>query len=332
MLRPLLAVACAGCFLVLTGVAHAQGFFKKHSTWYEPIPKEVELMPDSDTFIGAVVAANPYLSMSAPRLDQMEWSVPLWYAQEDTPGTDVTLTVTGPSTEQAEARGWNRNVPIPEGAQPAGFARMAKGEYMDGHMVVISHDRRWAWDFFALHRHVDPPTAVHVRKWDLTGDGINQSPALYGSCREAPVPLLHGLVTYEEVQAGRIRHALAFGSPRQEGDAVYPCVMPPTLAGHMKAGYRLQLAPSLDIDALPLAKGAKIVARALQEYGMIYVENTGGGSNVLYLEDLTLKKEKWEDLDIGPGWFARSISISHFRVIKPLMPSGPATISTGDKE
>jgi hypothetical protein len=196
---------------------------------------------------------------------------------------------------------------------------MAKGEYMDGHMVVVSHDRRHAWDFFALHLHVDPPTAVHVREWDLTGDGINQNPALYGSCRESPVPLLHGLVTYEEVKAGRISHALAFGAPRQEGEAVYPCVMPPTLAGHVKAGYRLQLDPSLDVDALPMPKGAKTIARALQEYGMIYVEVTGGGSNVLYLEDLTLKDEKWTDLDMGEGWLP-GISMSQFRVVKPLTP------------
>jgi len=250
MRKPLLPIAYAGCFLLFCGVAHGQGFFKKHSTWYEPIPKNAEVMPDSDAFVKAVMAINPYLSMTAPRLDSMEWSVPIWYAQEDTPGTDITLTVTGPSKETAESRGWNKNIPIPKGAQPAGFARMAKGEYMDGHMVVISHDRRSAWDFFELHLHVNPPTAVHVRKWDLTGDGINQSPALYGSCRESPVPLLHGLVTYDEVKAGRIHHALAFGTTRQKGEAVYPCIMPPTLVGHVKAGYRLQLDPSIDIDAL----------------------------------------------------------------------------------
>jgi len=318
MRKPLLPIACAGCLLFFSGVAHGQGFFQKHSTWYEPIPKDVEVMPDSDAFTKAVVAINPYLSMTT-RLDGMEWSVPIWHAQPDTHGTDVTLTVTGPSKETAESRGWNKNVPIPKGAQPAGFARMAKGEYMDGHMVVISHDRRFAWDFFALHLHVNPPRAVHVRKWDLSGDGINQNPTLYGSCREAPVPLLHGLVTYEEVKAGHIKHAIAFGTTRQKGEEVYPCIMPPTMKGTGKHGYRLQLDPSIDTNALPLPKGMKVVARALQEYGMIYVENTGGGSNVLYLEDLTLKKEKWEDLDIGPGWFPGSISMSQFRVIKPLM-------------
>jgi len=150
-----LLVVCVCCCSLFCGVSRGERFFQKHSTWYEPIPKDAELMPDSDVFIGAA-AENPYLSVTAPRLDSMEWSVPVWYAQEDTPGTDITLTVTGPSTEQAEALGWNKGVPIPEGAQPAGFARMAKGEYMDGHMVVISHDRRVAWDF-ALHLHVDPP-------------------------------------------------------------------------------------------------------------------------------------------------------------------------------
>jgi enterochelin esterase-like enzyme len=208
---------------------------------------------------------------------------------------------------------------------------MAKGEYMDGHMVVISHDRRYAWDFSVLHMHVNPLRALHVRKWDLTGDGINQDPTLYGSCRVAPVPLLHGLVTYEEVKAGRIKHALAFGTTHQEGEEVYPCIMPPTMRGTGKYGYRLQLDPSIDLDALSLPKGAKIIARALQEYGMIYIENTGGGSNGLALEDLTLKKEKWEDLDIGPGWFPGSISMSQFRVVKPLVPPFEAR-ATGELE
>jgi len=318
-----LPTACVCCCVLLAGIADGEGFFQEHSTWYEPIPDDAPLLPDSGAFISAIAAINPSLSMTV-RPDQMEWSVPIWYAAEDTRGTDVTLTVTGPSTDLAEARGWNKGVPIPQGAQPAGFARMAKGEYMDGHMVVVSRDRRSAWDFFALHLHVRPPTAVHVRKWDLTGDGINQDPPLYGSCRESPVPLLHGLVTYEEVKAGRISHALAFGAPRQEGEAVYPCIMPPTLMGHARVGYRLQLDPSIDLDAMPLPNGARTIARALQEYGMIYVEVTGGGSNVLYLEDLTLKEQQWDELDVGEGWLP-GISMSQFRAVEPLVPPFPAT-------
>jgi hypothetical protein len=69
MRKLLVPVASAGCLVLFCGVAHAQGFFLKHSTWYQPVPKNAEAMPDSDAFIKAVAAINPYLSMSAPRLD-----------------------------------------------------------------------------------------------------------------------------------------------------------------------------------------------------------------------------------------------------------------------
>lgn len=88
--------------------------------------------------------------------------------------------------------------------------------------------------------------------------------------------LLAGLVRPSDVQAGAVRHALAFAAPVTGPGAVSPATSSDgRTAGGPPEGTRFQLDPSLDLRPWHLSRFQLMIARALQRYGM-YLRDTGG--------------------------------------------------------
>jgi len=293
-------------------------FFRKYSTWYEKVPENHPLLErgtcTSDDFINDVIHNSEVLTFSND-----EWSVPVFYADEYTPVQEVVpySTSSQAAREAIESNAWNKNVPNPPEAQPASEA--------DGHLVIISHDRRYAWDFFHATKDANGLlSASTIKRWDLNGDGIDQ-PYTYAGSRVAPVPLLHGLMTYDEiVNQGKIEHALAFAYNQAKlgTPGVYPCVTSNSGLCERECclwlGFRLQLNPELDLDTLDLNWASRIVAKAMQEYGMIFVENNGVGYNGVYAEDLESKNVSWDGIFEGT---ILNIPLDQFRVVEPVYPA-----------
>jgi hypothetical protein len=298
----------------LSSQVTAQRFFQKHSTWYEKIPSNPRLMSNSSKYIEEIQRVNNYIAVVS-----RDYGVPVWYASESTPIQAVVpySEVTNSIIKNAvETNGWNKNVPIPPEAQPAvGY---------DGHMVIISHDRRYAWDFYQARRESDGTLSTsRIKRWDLTGDGIDQ-PYTWGGCRVAAVPLLHGLITYDEIQRGYINHALAFvtESAKRGSPGVYPSVTPNNGENDREwalwLGFRLQLDPDVDIESLGLNRIGKIIAKAMQEYGMIFVENGGLYNNSVFAEDLEHRKDiSWES---GIAGVLNGLPLNALRVVEPIYP------------
>ena len=94
-----------------------------------------------------------------------------------------------------------------------------------------------------------------------------------------------------------------------------------TLPFAIPEGARLQLDPSLtdaDFDRMGLDSAGKIIARALQEYGMILVDTSG--SFKMYVEDLVnnpYAREAWTDPDLNLAKESLySIPSTAFRVLE----------------
>jgi hypothetical protein len=295
-----------------------QGFFDEPSTWYLKIPTDHPISPRSDEHIADILINSPRMYAN-----YREWSVPIWYAEDDTPIVEVEVRGTR-YKQEAESRGWNQ-VPIPPDAMPAYNEGALSGKYHDGHMVVISHDGRYSWEFFRAIKHPDGRWSTsNVRRWDLSGDGMNDPYDRLGDVRACATSLLQGLVTYDEVKEGRIEHALTFaywGEKKANHQSIYPCGSYTRAGvserpGAMLMGERLQLNPDLDLDTLDLTDSERVVAQALQEYGMIFVENCAVGCNAIYFESLEDKPESWGSLlpDL------RKIPLDEFRVVEPVRP------------
>ncbi|KAA0235521.1 hypothetical protein EDM76_08415, partial [bacterium] len=88
------------------------------------------------------------------------------------------------------------------------------------------------------------------------------------------LPILPGLVRYEEVAAGRIDHALRFTVSRTQRGYIHPAThfassstdpnLPPM-------GLRLRLKPGFDISGYH--GQARVILEALKTYGMIVADN-----------------------------------------------------------
>ncbi len=298
--------------VVWIGTAHAEHFFGLNSTWYEPVPTTATAVTDSASYVDRLRRNSPVISAAA-----YDWTVPVFYAKADTPTITVSLSYSVPT-------GWD-TVPIPDEALPDMNAERCAGQYTDGHMVVVSADRHWAWDFYQASKCNGVWHAAWTRRWDLTTDGVNQPYDGEGSCRVAKVPLLQGLITYNEVvNEGAINHAIAFATWSNAASTGWY----PTYTSTVESaddtdpwanilGMRYQLDPAFNCETTGWNNFNKIVCRALQKYGMIYVENAGPYNNAIYAENLVNKPVSWD------GIITQSIAIpwDKMRIVAPVYPT-----------
>ncbi|WP_242645085.1 hypothetical protein [Streptomyces laculatispora] len=112
-------------------------------------------------------------------------------------------------------------------------------------------------------------------EWGAVSDTRGSSVAEKGQETGSGLSRLAGLITRADWKAGRIDHALSFGTPDNNGRHVFPAV-----GSHGKgqrpwrAGQFIWLDPSYDIDAgTSLKPYERMIAKALQEYGAFNVKN-----------------------------------------------------------
>jgi hypothetical protein len=103
----------------------------------------------------------------------------------------------------------------------------------------------------------------------------------------AGIAHLAGVVEVVEMEAGVINHALVFSTDYAcRGEYRYPARKTDGISTHpgcIPQGARIQLDPTVDVDALNATEATKIVARALQKYGAYAVDN-GGSPIAFYFE------------------------------------------------
>ena len=160
--------------------------------------------------------------------------------------------------------------PIPRNA-PIEGGRSADG---DRHVIVVDRDRCRLYELFAAYprRGGRSWRAGSGAIWSLRSNRLR--PEGWTSADAAGLPILPGLARYEEVRRGRIDHALRFTVSRSRRAYVFPArhfassLTEPDLPA---MGQRLRLRASFDISRYP--PQARVVLRALKEYGMLVADN-----------------------------------------------------------
>ena len=102
---------------------------------------------------------------------------------------------------------------------------------------------------------------------DLRPDGRN-------SCDVAGLPILPGLVRYDEISHGEIKHAIRLTMRNTFQGYIHPAThyaSSSTDSNLPPMGLRVRLKASVDISHLP--PQARIVAVAMKRYGMILADN-----------------------------------------------------------
>jgi len=297
----------------LLGMSLSANFraFDSSSPWNTPIQPNPPLDPYSGIIIARLKHECDHLSGSFT-----SWTIPL-FVIDASKCPKATVYITGdnpnPILDPNETHVAN-GIPIPVGVWP--------DPSKDGHMLLVDPSLRRSWSFTqALRLSNNTWSVFGINTWDLNGPGYrppNMGRLSYSDgSRGSGFPLIAGLIRPEEIEAGEIKHALVFASPINRKGVF--CSPPASAtdgwkigADYIPEGARLQLDPSLDIDSLGLSYAAKVIARALQRYGMFCGDNSGEFK--LYFQNLG-EGSVWETkYQYIPD--LKKIPIGKFRVLR----------------
>ena len=143
----------------------------------------------------------------------------------------------------------------------------------DRHVLIIDRDARKLYELFAAYPNADGSwRAGSGAVFDISGNALR--PATWTSADAAGLPILPGLVRYEEVFAGEIPHALRFTAPQTRNTYVWPArhqASSQTGQNYPPMGQRFRLKASVNIASF--GPNVQIILRALKKYGMFLADN-----------------------------------------------------------
>jgi hypothetical protein len=249
--------------------------FARSSFWNSPLADSAPLDKRSD---GYVRRLNELLNRWDPYVNTVRWSTPVYTVGIDQRRVQVKLDNTQESLREAF-----ESVPIPR------RARASRGH--DHHMVVWQPITDTMWEFWVARRLSDGWHARYGGKME----GVSRNPGYFTDpnprwgATATSLPLLGGLMRLEELEAGRIDHGLAIALPEIKADVFsWPAQRTDGSSHHVNAipaGTRFRIDPSLDLDSLEMSPIVRVMARAVQRYGMVVRD--GGGAVAFYAEDPT---------------------------------------------
>jgi hypothetical protein len=205
------------------------------------------------------------------------FGIPITAISSAQPGVDVSFEYADESDDGP--------YPIPDDVRIEGGPD-ATG---DRHVILLDTDACVAYELYAAYPRGDGTwRAGSGAIFDLRSNDLR--PAGWTSADAAGLPIVAGLVRYEEAAAGSIDHAIRFTAPRTRDDYVWPArhaasrssdaALPPM-------GARFRLKASVDTAGFP--PQAKAIAEALKRYGMILADN-GSSWYLTGTED-----ERWDN-------------------------------------
>lgn len=144
----------------------------------------------------------------------------------------------------------------------------------DHHVLVVQAGSCGLYEMFDAHRKQRGALwrVASGAFWDLGSNALR--PAGWTSADAAGLPILPGLVRYDEVASGAINHALRFTTPRTQAMYLWPArhlassdsdpMLPPM-------GARFRLKASVPIGTFSAAN--QVILTALKKYGMFVADN-----------------------------------------------------------
>jgi hypothetical protein len=162
----------------------------------------------------------------------------------------------------------------------------------DSHVIAVDSDRCKLYELYGASAGPSGWTAASGAAFDLTSNALR--PEGWTSADAAGLPIFPGLVRYDEVQSGRIDHALRFTVSRTQAAYLHPAThlaSSSTNANLPPMGLRLRLNASFDLS--PYHGEALVILTALKKYGMIVADN---GSNWFITG---AADSRWDDDDLN---------------------------------
>ncbi len=260
--------------------------------YIQTIGLNVGLHPDFGTFYKGAPIGIPFITVP---LNQPLVDITFEYADESDPGP----------------------YPIPPNAPIEGGAR-SDG---DRHILIVQTGEDGApctlWETWSTYPIRDAGgivswTAGSGARWDLTDNALR--PDTWTSADAAGLPILPGLVRYDEALSGEIRHAIRFTCVQTRKAHVWPARHDASSSldpARPPMGQRFRLKSNVDISGFtPIVK---TILQAMKTYGVILADN---GSNwyVTGTHDLRWNDDELAQLSQIKGSQFEAVDVSALQV------------------
>ena len=214
------------------------------STWVNTIGASSHMHPDfgSGTYDGGPIGI-PYVTVPGT---QTKYPATFTYQSEsDTGPYAIPLTA-----------------PIEGGSASGG----------DRHVIAVDTDHCILYEIYAAYPQASSWTGGSGAIYSLSSDALR--PSTWTSADAAGLPIFPGLVRYDEIVAGEIRHAIRFTVPQSQAAFVWPArheASSHTANTYPPMGARFRLKAGFDISGYSATN--KIILTALKRYGMMIPDN-----------------------------------------------------------
>ncbi len=235
--------------------------FPDEAFFYRPVG-DLPVAEGSERTIAAMGPAEIVAGFGGQPHDGVVWGIPFNLADDGTPRESVEIR-TYPDTS------FIGEYPITDPA----YIESMPNYGVDNHYVALDRSGRRMWELFA--------TSVWFGRWGASSGALWDLDDLTfpkWSTTAAQLPLLPGVLSYDEIERGRVDHVVhatttnisntgvVWPARATDGRNADPAAVP--------MGAWLRLRDDVDLDALELGPQARIIAEGLREYGMVLSDSS----------------------------------------------------------
>lgn len=142
----------------------------------------------------------------------------------------------------------------------------------DRHAIVVNKDTCTLYETWNTRKTGSSWRAGSGAVWNLRSNALR--PRGWTSADAAGLPILPGLLTYDEVKRGKVKHAIRFTAPVTQDRFVWPArhkAGATTSGKYPPMGARFRLRKSFSVEGW--SRDAKVILRGMKRYGLVLADN-----------------------------------------------------------
>ncbi len=234
--------------------------FPANNIWNTPVD-QLSVSPSSSAWVTTIGPTKPVHADFGSGLYQ---GAPIGIPYITVPGTQQKYPVAFTYADESDPGPYAipLTAPIEGGAQSTG----------DRHTLSVDTDNCILYELYAAYPQAASWSAGSGAIFNLLSNALR--PSGWTSTDAAGLPVFPGLLRYDEIAAGEIRHAIRFTVPQTQKAFVWPArhyASSLTGAQYPPMGARFRLRASFDISGYSAAN--QVILRALKKYGMMLADN-----------------------------------------------------------
>jgi hypothetical protein len=255
-------IATSGAVAQPPGIGNCT-VFPADNIWNTPVD-QLAVSPNSSTYISTI---GPSLPVHADFGSGLYNGETIGIPFVTVPGTQTKYTATFLYASESDPGPYAvpLNAPIEGGSQSTG----------DRHAIAVDVNNCVLYELYRAFPQTSSWQADSGAIFNLLSNALRTS--TWTSADAAGLPMFSGLVRYDEIAAGEIRHAIRFTVPKTQRAFVWPArhyASSLTDPKYPPMGVRFRLRADFDISGFSPTN--QIILKALKKYGMMIADNGSG--------------------------------------------------------